>query len=71
MIRMGKKKSGERATPRQPVQVPTDWLRIAKAMAAKRPAPVVWYLIELVKRDAEAAGLTDLPPTPWDETPAE
>jgi hypothetical protein len=60
-----KKQSGEHSTPRKPVQIPANWLKVAKTLAATRPAPVVWYLIELVKRDAEAAGIKDLPPVPW------
>ena len=62
-----KKKSGKHATPRRPVQFPVDWLLVAKRRAvADRPVPLMWYLVELVKRDAEAAGVKDLPPVPWE-----
>lgn len=60
-----KKTSGEHQTKRQPVQVPKDWLRVIKSLAAKRPCPAVWLIIEWAKREAEAAGLTDLPAVPW------
>jgi hypothetical protein len=66
MSAMAKKKArGEHATPRQPVQVPTDWLRVIRTLAARRPCPALWLIIEWAKREAEAAGLTDLPPVPW------
>jgi len=61
-----RKKSGRHATPRKPVQFPADWLDVARRRAvAERPVPLVYYLIELIKKDAEAAGDTDLPPVPW------
>jgi hypothetical protein len=59
------KPSGKHSTPRKPVQVPADWLRVIKSLAAKRPAPAVWLIIEWAKREAEAAGMRDLPPVPW------
>lgn len=68
MIVMSKKKpptGGKHTTPRKPVQFPAEWLAVARRMAATRPTPVVWYMIELIRKDAEAAGVTDLPPTPW------
>ncbi len=67
MLGMAKRKkvSGKHSTTRKPVQFPEDWLKVAKRMASRRPAPVVWYLIELIRLDAEAAGEVDLPPLPW------
>lgn len=63
---MAKKKvSGEHSTPRKPVQMPADWLELAKRRAGTRPMPLVWYLIELIKKDAEAAGEKSLPVVPW------
>lgn len=61
-----KKKSGKHTSPRKPVQFPADWLEVARRRAvAERPVPLMWYLIELVKKDAEAAGEKNLPPVPW------
>lgn len=60
-----KKTSGQHSTPRKPVQIPADWLRVIKSLAAKRPAPAVWLIIEWTKREAEAAGMENLPPVPW------
>ena len=67
MLCMGKKKkvSGKHATPRKTVQLPQDWLRVAQEMAASRPMPVMWLLIDLLRKEAEATGRKDLPPTPW------
>lgn len=67
MLSMGRKKkaSGQHATPRKPVQLPEDWLKVIRQMASDRPMPAVWFLIELVKKEAEAQGRKDLPPVPW------
>lgn len=64
---MKKKKPGQdRPTPRKTVQIPQDWLRVIQEMAAARPMPVMWLLVEWAKREAEAKGKKDLPPVPWD-----
>lgn len=60
-----KKVSGKHSTPRKTVQLPQEWLSVAQGLAADRPMPVMWLLIDLLKREAEAKGKTDLPPTPW------
>ncbi|VTT98874.1 unnamed protein product [Gemmataceae bacterium] len=63
---MAKKKvSGQHATPRRTVQLPADWLRVAQELAADRPMPVMWLLIELIRREGEARGRTEFPPVPW------
>lgn len=58
---------GKHKKPRRPVQFPSNWYAVAQRLAKKRPMPTVWYLVELVKKDAEANGEKDLPPPPWDE----
>jgi hypothetical protein len=63
---MAKKVSGKHSAPRKAVQLPEEWLKVAKEMASDRPMPVVWLLVELVKAEAERQGRKDLPPTPWD-----
>jgi hypothetical protein len=65
--RMAKRKSGEHKTPRRPIQFPMDWFEVAQQLAAKRPTPTVWYLVQLVKADAEAQGIKKLPKTPWEK----
>ena len=67
MLTMPKKKptGGTHRSPRKPVQFPEDWLDVAKDLASDRPMPVVWLLVELVKREAEAKGKTELPALPW------
>ena len=63
---MSKKKvSGLHVAPRKTVQVPADWLKVAQELAAARPMPVAWLLIEMVKREAEAKGLKNMPSVPW------
>lgn len=64
---MAKRKttSGKHSTPRKPVQIPADWLRVIKELAAKRPAPALWLIIEWAEREAKSAGLKDLPVVPW------
>jgi hypothetical protein len=67
MIGMAKRKStsGKHSTPRKPVQVPEDWLKVIRGLAADRPMPAVWLIIEWAKQAAEAAGRKNLPPVPW------
>lgn len=60
-----KKTSGKHLAPRRTVQMPEDWLLVAQMLAAARPAPVMWLLVELLKKEAEAKGVKDLPPVPW------
>lgn len=70
MTGMAKKKvSGKHSTPRKPVQLPADWLRVAQELAAERPTPVMWFLVEMIREKAEAAGRKDLPPVPWQLPP--
>ena len=70
---MGKKKpkSGKNKTPRTPVQMPTTWLTIARERARAAKQPTLWYLISLIEKDATAAGVTDLPPLPWERNDRE
>ena len=67
--RMGKKKrpGGQHKTQRRAVQFPLAWFKVAQELARKeKPSPTIWFLVSLVKEKAEAAGLTDLPPLPWE-----
>ncbi len=62
-----KKTSGKHKVPRQPVQFPKDWLRVARMMAAERRQPVQWFLLSLVEEKAKAEG-KDVPEhAPWSE----
>jgi hypothetical protein len=38
---------------------------VARAIADRRPMPLSWYFVDLIRREAEARGVTDLPPTLW------
>ena len=60
-----KKASGQHVAPRKTIQFPADWLTVAQEIAASRPMPVAWLLIEMVKREAESKGKKNLPPVPW------
>jgi hypothetical protein len=66
MITMSKKKqnSGKHSAPRRAVQFPAAWIEAAEQEASTRPAPVMWYIVELIKKDLEAKGKRT-PPTPW------
>lgn len=66
--RMAKKKpsGGKNKTPRTPVQMPDDWLGIARLRARSGQKPTLWYLIALIQQDAAQAGITDLPAPPWE-----
>ena len=67
MLVMAKKKkvSGKHQAPRAPVQFPADWLAVARALAASRQQPLVWFLVAMVKEKAEAEGMPNLPDPPW------
>lgn len=67
MLTMPKKKkvSGQHKTKRKAVQIPVEWFLVAQESAAQGPTPVNWYVIELIRKDAEARGRKDLPPLPW------
>lgn len=72
--RMGRKKkptSGKNKTPRTPVQMPTNWLEVARARAAIAKQPTLWYLISLIEKDAKEAGVTGLPLVPWERRDSE
>lgn len=60
-----KKTSGKHQAPRKPVQLPADWLKLAQELAAERPMPVTWLLVELIGKEAQSKGRKELPPTPW------
>lgn len=57
---------GKNKTPRKPIQMPTDWLKVARIRAGTKQQPTLWYLIALIAEDARTAGVTDLPPLPWE-----
>lgn len=76
--RMGKKKKDASATgksdtdrhqkARRMVGLPLQWFEVAQKLARQKspPSPTVWWLCDLIRREAEAAGMTDLPPPPWE-----
>jgi hypothetical protein len=61
----GKADGEKRPTPRKSVALPLPWYQVAEKLAEKGPTPIVWYLVQLIKEKAEAAGVTDLPLPPW------
>jgi hypothetical protein len=65
---MAKKKDNDRhKKARRMVGLPSSWFVVAQKLARQKPTPTVWYLVELIRRDAEAAGVKDLPPFPWED----
>lgn len=65
--RMPKKKvSGKHKTPRQPMQIPIEWVVVARKAAAKRKQPVMWYLLSLIGEDAIKDDIKP-PKYPWEE----
>lgn len=68
---MAKKRvSGKHKAERKPVMLPAEWQRVLRGLAAERPMPAVWLLVELIKREAESKGVADLPAVPW-QAPAD
>lgn len=67
MARKKQPAGGKHVTERTPIQVPTEWLAVARKRAKDRQQPVLWYLIWLIQQDATAQGHEPLPPAPWDK----
>lgn len=65
-----KRSGGKNKTPRTPVQIPTQWLELARLRARFTRQPVTWYLIALIEADARTGGITNFPPAPWDHPSA-
>jgi hypothetical protein len=66
MVVMAKKrKGGKHTTKRAPVMLPEAWDVVAQQLAERAQKPKLWHIIALLKKDAEEAGLTDLPRPPW------
>lgn len=58
---------GAHQTPRRNVAIPTAWAEVADRLASDVRSPTAWFIVGLIKSAAEAAGITDLPPAPWDK----
>ena len=58
-----------RKTNRKPVQYPTDWLDLAWDMANDRKQPVLWFLLELIAKQADAEKRSR-PRLPWEDPSA-
>lgn len=63
---MGRKRKADDEPKRRTVSLPLAWFEVAQRLAKKRPTPTTWFLCELIKQAAEAAGETDLPAPPWE-----
>jgi len=48
------------------VNFTTEWHAVLRTLAGKRKMPVLWYLIDLAREDAEKNGVKT-PPLPWEE----
>lgn len=68
---MGKKKStsGKHTTVRQNVGVPEEWHAVMRKLAAAKRMPVLWMLVELVAREADAAKIPRPVKMPWEADP--
>lgn len=56
---------GKHKTPRTPLQMPKDWVVIARKIAAIKKQPTTWALIAIIEQEARALGIEDLPSLPW------
>lgn len=61
-----KASGGKHLTKRVNVGVPEQWHAVMRKLAAQKRQPVLWYLIELASREAEALGIA-CPIPPWEE----
>lgn len=71
MKKKNRSRSGKHLTPRRNVGLPEPWFQVAQQLASKGPTPVTWWLCQLIRREAEAAGITSLPPMPWQQAAQE
>lgn len=63
---MAKEEKHERA-PRVATQIPRDWWIVIRKLAHKaKQAQYLWYLLDLVAREADEADI-DRPKLPWEE----
>jgi hypothetical protein len=60
---MGRQK--EKREPREPVQVPKNWMSVARKLAAEAKQPLVWYLLSVLAEKAEEAEI-EHPQLPWE-----
>lgn len=61
-----KKPSGKHTKKRIGVNFSDEWHAVLRQLAARTKQPVIWYLIDLAKREADAAGITT-PELPWEK----
>jgi hypothetical protein len=64
---MAKKKpnSAGGRSKRDSVFMPAGWSEVAEKLAEKARQPIGWYVVELLKREADAAGIPT-PAAPWE-----
>lgn len=66
--RMANKKKptgGEHKTPRQNVQFPIQWFKLARQLASGRAQPTLWFLLRILAEEAQRQGV-EHPPLPWE-----
>ena len=65
MDRKKKTTSGKHSTPRKPIQVPVNWLRVGHALAKLDEKPLLWYVLKRWAEEAKEKGI-ECPPLPWE-----
>jgi hypothetical protein len=66
--RMAKKPTGgQHKTPRKPIQVPEEWLQVARKLASKRAQPTLWLIIQLLADLADKEGIERPKFFPWQD----
>lgn len=60
-----KPSGGKHKTKRIGVNFTEDWHAVLRKLAARRKQPVLWYLLDLAREDAKAAGF-ETPALPWE-----
>jgi hypothetical protein len=68
MATMAKKKpqKSDDRPKRQAIFLSEDWHEVARKLAQKSRQPINWYVIEFLKKEAEAAGIS-VPAAPWED----
>jgi predicted HicB family RNase H-like nuclease len=65
MAVMAKKKTSQDRPKRLAIHLSEEWHEVAQKLAAKARQPINWYVMEFLKKEAEAAGI-NTPAAPWE-----
>ncbi len=54
-------------TERVSMQIPLEWVKVLRRIAAQTQRPLTWIVLGLIKKEATSLGLDELPLLPWEK----